>query len=685
MQTAVAIPDMYCSSCVAKVEQALATVPALDGWRVNAARQQVFVEHDPVCDPLLIMRALEHVGFHPVLAADGRHNAADRALLKRLGVAALGAAQVMFAALALYFAGDAMQPEIMQLLRWTSLLFTTAVVGYSATPFLVGAAQALLRRTVTMDVPVALAITVAFAASVHAVLAGGGDIYFDSVVMFTFLLLLARFVDARLRAQLHARPAAALVPSRAERFDGVRLVEVPVTALRAGDVVWVRPGDRLPADGTVDRGEALVDESLLTGESHAVSRNVGQVVYAGALALAAFAVSVTHARDTRVNRLDALAEQVRAVRAPSVVSADRVARVFVPVILLLAAATWLGWRWLDPAGALPALLAVLVVSCPCALSLAAPAAFSAALANLQRRGAVVRDGSVIERLAGVTHAVVDKTGTLTVGAPVIKTTACLADVPASRCLAYASALERHSRHPVAGAFTAPTAYHAQRVTVERQGVRGEIDGHNVAIGSGEFVGGQVDDAIHLVIDGVAAARFTLADQFRPDAAAGLSRLGASGVGVSILSGDNKTACARAAAALGVPFRAAASPEDKLAAMRSRQDAGEVVLAVGDGFNDVPMLAAVDVSVAVLEAPDRVREQADIVVATSSMAVVAALVTCARRTVAVMRQNLTWAFAYNLVAIPAAALGWLPPWAAALGMSLSSLGVTANAARLARGG
>lgn len=701
-QTSLLIPDMHCSACTGKVDRALAGLPGLAAWRINAVHQQVFVDHHTNCDALVIMRALEAVGFHPVLSGDDNHGADDATLLKRVGVAGLGTAQVMMVAMALYFADGAIDPAVQNLLRWVSMVFATTVVGYSAVPFFVSAITALVNRTVTMDVPVAIAIAVAFSASVTAVVSGSGEIYFDSVVMFTFLLLAARYIGARLRSQLDSGTAS-ILPVSAQRITEHGHEQVAVTELAAGDVIWVRPGQRVPADGCVEQGSARVDQSQLTGESVAVDKPAGATVFAGSMAQNAFAVVVQQARQTRVARLNELALQARADRAPTVAAADRVARVFVPVVLVLAVVTWLGWQLYDPSRALSAALAVLVVSCPCALSLGVPAAIAAALSGLQRRGAVVRDGAVLERLASVTDALVDKTGTLTMGTPALAHVVCLADIQARRCVELAAALEQHSNHPLAAAFDSDPQLQANHIVSSREGVTGQIDGVKVSVGSAAFTGagadaveraltvqrcaGEVDSAAAVAWLSVASrvvAAFVFTDQLRPDARTGVRRLQNAGITTTMLSGDVEQHCARVAALLDMPFVAAATPETKLQLLDRRKADGAVVLALGDGLNDIPLLAGADVAVAMLEAPDQVRDTADVVVATTSMAVVADLVSCAKRTLVIMRQNLAWAMAYNLLAIPLAAFGMVPPWAAAAGMSLSSLAVVANATRLRDG-
>ena len=691
IETAFSVPDMHCSACVSKVSKALAGVPGAATWQVNALRRQLFVEHDDDADTLSILRALEGVGFHPVIGASDEHGETDRALLARLGVAALGMMQVMMAAVALYMAGDVIDPAVERLLQWTSLTFATVVVGFSATPFLVGAGVALAHRSVTMDVPIGLAIAVAFTTSVYAVVKQSGEIYFDSVVMFTFLLLGARYLDARLRTALRSPQALALVPHRSERIAAHGLETVDVSALAPGDSIWVRPGDRVPVDGRA-AGSATVDESTLSGESRPVSKLDGEAIFAGSLALSAFPVRVTEVTQTRLHALGQLAQTVHEDRAPVVMAADRVARIFVPAILVLAVLTWFGWYLFDPSQAFSASLAVLVISCPCALSLAAPAAMTAAMASLRRRGAIFRDSGAVERLARVTHALVDKTGTLTLGKPRIRGVTSLAATDLAVCRGYVSALERHVSHPIARAFDDSVQYVAQDVTVEREGVSGRIDGHRVAFGSAGYVRRAthcaetptVDGALHLAIDGNVSARFEVDDELRPGAVDAIDALKQLGIELRLVSGDHEDACRRVASALAIPYESGTTPESKLAAIEDLERRGKVVLAIGDGVNDVPLLAAADVSVAVLEAPATVREHADVVVASSSIGVLTSLVTTARRATGVLRQNLAWAFAYNLLAIPAAALGWVPPWLAALGMSASSLAVMLNAVRLTRG-
>jgi Cu2+-exporting ATPase len=587
------------------------------------------------------------------------------------------------------------------------------VIGYSAAPFFVSAWRDLKLRRVGMDVPVALGVGAAFAASVWATLIAAGEVYFDSVTMFVFFLLSGRYLEmmARQRAARSVETLARAIPafatrlaswpSRAGEVDGER---VAVAQLNVGDAVQVKPGETIPADGSVLDGMSAADESLLTGESRPVQKRIGDALIGGSVNTSSPLVMRVErvGESTRVAAIQRLMERAAAEKPQLVEMADRVAGRFIVALLLLAVATALAWWWLDPSRALWVFVAVLVVSCPCALSLATPAALTVATGALAARGVLVTRGHAIEALARADRFVFDKTGTLTVGRmELVETIPIVGDALQARALA--AALERGSEHPIARALAAGgidsgIAVDGLRATTGA-GVEGRMAGSLWRLGRPDFVAGL--HGLAIPADALAAvgvgdtvialgsaqgwqAFFRLSDGLRHEAAAMVAGLARAGIQLSIFSGDAPAAAARVGAALGIDdARGGLSPEDKHAALKAFQEAGATVAMVGDGVNDAPVLAQAQVSIAMGGGADLARANADVVLLGNDLQALPDGLALARRTLRIVKQNLVWAFAYNFLAIPLAMTGWVTPWMAGIGMSASSLLVVLNALRLQR--
>jgi Cu2+-exporting ATPase len=688
----ISVSDMHCSACASKVRRALAPVAGISATFINPVRRQVLVEHGSETDPLDIMERIEAAGFTPALAGLDDHDARQRALLKRLGIAGLAAMQVMMASIALYAgAFDGMAEGYERLLEHTSLLFSIPVVCYSAVPFFSSALVSLRAGRLDMDVPIALAIGIAFSVSLSNTLTGTGEVYFDSVVMFSFLLLGARYIDNRLqrRFDLSGRLLSALPQQAIREAAGGGRETVETSALEVGNRIWVDEGARVPVDGLLESTTATLDEAMLTGESDWVVRHKAGQVFAGTINRGAgFAMQATHTFDrSRIADIAQLADQAEVANARITRLTDRIAGIFVPAVLGLAALTFITWHLIDPSRALIAALTVLVVSCPCALSLATPAALTAAMTRLRQLGVVLTNSAALERAADLDTIFIDKTGTLTMQQPAIERVEVLVPGYAEAdCLALAAALQRHSSHPYARAFarddaTAALPLEAIAVTAG-QGVSGRLDGCEVRIGSASFAGRDEDDRwVYLTIGGTAAARFALSNRIRPDAPRAVRALQVLGAAPIMHSGDSAQRCREVAQSLGIDYLARQSPEAKLEAIRAAQADGHRVLMLGDGINDIPVLAGADVSAAVVEASDLVKSKADVLLLSSRLGPIADLISIAMATRRVIRQNLLWALLYNLGAIPIAALGLMPPWLAALGMAGSSTLVMLNAIRL----
>jgi Cu2+-exporting ATPase len=705
----VLLEGLRCAACSWLADKALHLQRGVLEVSVNPATARARLVWDPGKVRLGdLLRVLEQVGLRPhPLAGEPAEQVAileRRAALKRLAVAGFGMMQVMMFAVPLYVGESAgMEPGIRELLRLVSMLVSVPVALYAGWPFYAGAWRALRARSISMDVPVSLGIVLAFVASVWNALAGRGEVYFDSVTMFVFFLSLGRYVEmiARHRAGSVADALARLAPVTARRVRNGATEDVPAVELDVGDELLVRSGEVFPADGTVTSGSGRVDESMLTGESTAVARDPGARVHAGTQNIGApLYVRVDAVADqTVLAGVVALLERAQAERPRLARAADRAAAWFLGRILAGAAVVFAIWWFVDPSRALSATLAVLVVTCPCALSLATPAAIAAATSALARRGLLVAHSDALETLARATRVLWDKTGTLTRGLIRIEEIRPLADLPAEDCLELAVALERASEHPIARAFLAAGDPHAtaRDVTVTPgAGLEGVVCDCRLRIGLPEFAAGlaplavvpaglEGDSWIGLGDTQGLLAAFRLTDQLRPEAGQCVARLRELGLESEIVSGDDDEAVARVAARSGIPRHdSRLTPDAKLARLRELQGAGEVVLAIGDGINDAPLLRGADVAVAMGRGSALAQTSADLVLVRDSLDELPDAVQLARRAQRVVRQNLAWAIGYNLVALPIAALGLVPPWLAAIGMSVSSVAVVLNAMRLSRG-
>ncbi len=694
------VDGIRCAACVWLIERALAGVAGVQSVQVNASAQRARVVWEPGRTTLAaILHALARTGYRALpldaAALDDVRRHESRAALKRLAVAGFGTMQAMMYASVLYLgAVETMDAATRDLIRWFGLLVATPVVFYSARPFFEGAWRSLRARTLGMDVPVAIAVALIYAASVVQALRGGGEVYFDSVSMFVFFLLGGRFLEmrARHRAGHLADAMARLAPAFADRLraDGT-LERVAAHELAPGDRVHVAQGMRLPADGVLESAACRVDEALLSGESTPLAKRRGDALTGGSMVVEGPAILLVRqvGADTALAGIAALVARAQSERPRLARAGERAAAGFVARTLSLAALCAIAWSFIDPAHAFDATLAVLVVSCPCAFALAVPAAITRALAVLAARGVFVVRTDAIEDLALASHAVFDKTGTLT------DAQLELAGVDATdrdEALALAAAVARGSRHPVAQALTHAAASLPARSaesvrTVEGGGLEAVVDGRHLRLGSPAFALGADDGddgAVILADERGAIAAFRLNERLRPGAREALEMLAASGVEVEIASGDAEAKVAPVAARLGVErWHARQSPAAKLDRLRALRTGGARVLAVGDGINDAPVLAGADVAVALASGAELAQAAGDVILDGTNLGALPAARAIARETLAVLRQNQRWALAYNLSAVPLAALGFVPPWLAAIGMSASSLVVVLNALRIGR--
>ncbi|MFA0811057.1 heavy metal translocating P-type ATPase [Microbulbifer epialgicus] len=703
---ALLIAGITCAACVWLIEKHLGHLTGIEKVSVNASTQRAQIVFDPEkIRPSQLFEELERIGYRPAPAtAANRENviqAEHRAALRRLGVAGLGTMQVMMFAIALYVGGGSGGVgEFEHYLRWVSLLVATPVVFYAARPFFSAALRSLRARHLSMDVPVSLAIGLAYGASFYATVFGIGEVYFESISMFTFFLLLGRAVEmrARHRAGLASGGLAQLLPMTAARYEGSEVAHVPVAALEEGNRILLRPGDTVPADGEVLEGESGVDESLLSGESALQQKSAGSPVYAGSVnGDSSLVVRVTAAgKSTRLSAIERLVERAQLEKPSQVALADRVAGVFVAVVLLAALGAFTVWWQLEPGRAFWVALSVLVVTCPCALSLATPAALASATLRLQQLGLLVAGGNLLETLPSISRVVFDKTGTLTRGEPRILKIELLRDGwSEQRVKDVAAALESQTHHPLARAFRAWRGnLTASQLKVHTGcGLEGRIEGLDYRLGRADFAAvlqpitsprGEGQWLLLADTSG-AIAWIALGDRLRNTAQDAVRQLGNLGLSVELLSGDQSSEVQRLAFKAGIThFRAGASPEDKLSHMKQLQAENEKVLMVGDGLNDVPVLSGADASVAMMSAADLAQSRADAILLNGDLQVLPQAIALSRKCRKVVRQNLAWALGYNAIALPLAVCGLVAPWAAAIGMSVSSLVVVFNALRLSRG-
>jgi Cu2+-exporting ATPase len=721
-ETDLILEGLTCAACAWLVEHTVARIPGVSGVDVNYTTARASVAWDKRKTSLAdILFAIRRVGLeaHPADAQSGaaaRKRERRRRLLEFL-VAGLGMMQVMMFAVPIYIAepGDLPQ-DFENLMRWASLFLLTPVVLYSARSFFANAWRDLKHLRIGMDVPIALAIAVTFLASVHATIQGSGEVYYDSVGMFVFLLLGSRYLEfaARSRAAEAIERLAPPLPALVERLprhpESSHAESVPVAALAAGDVIRVKTGATVPGDGVILQGMSALDESLLTGESRPVPRKAGDRVVGGSInAVSPLVVRLEEVGDNAtLAQISRLARRAAGTRPRAALLSDRVAGAFAAIVLVLAGLTVLYWfpsggdAWFRHA------VAVLVVTCPCALALAIPTALTAAGHRLSRLGLLATRGSALESLARVTDVVFDKTGTLTEPRLAVKRVAVLANATAEECLAAALALEAGFAHPIAQALIAHAAAldvaaaKADAIsTASGLGVEARIGGTRYRLGSATFAGAIVlkplplkapayglgESHVYLAREGTWLARIDVQAPLRASAVAATGKLRGLGVELHLLSGDLPDAVMNVASAVGIDKAAAqATPQAKLAYVQNLQSQGRHVLMIGDGINDAPVLAASDASIAVADGrsgSDLARAQAALVMLSNDLNRIPDALGIARQARRVMRQNIGWAIAYNALFVPLAMLGILTPWVAALGMSVSSLLVVANAARLAR--
>lgn len=685
-----AVPDIHCAGCISKIEHGLMAQAGVHAARVNFTSKQVSIAHDDRLSDLDLAEAIRGLGFEPSLIAEDRSDetaaAAGRELLRCLAVAGFAAMNVMLLSVSIWSGADG---ATRTLFHWISALIALPAIVYAGRPFFRSAWSALRHGRTNMDVPIAIGVTITAAISLYETIVGGHHAYFESALMLIFFLLVGRALDAMMRRKVgdgvaalarQSAPGALVIGS-----DG-RSSWCKSADLRPGMIMQLAAGERLAADGIVMEGESAIDASLLTGESAPQSVSPGGQVFAGTLNVAApLTVKVTAAADDTaladIGRLMAAAGQGR---SRYVRIADRGARLYAPVVHSLALLTFAGWMLAgaDWHQALLIGVAVLIITCPCALGLAVPVAHVVATGSLMKRGILVKHESAIERLAEADRAVFDKTGTLTLDRLEAEN---LGELDPDQ-KAIALALARASRHPLATAIREAlesegvrAASLTGRAELPGTGVTGFYGKTKVALEAPERP--QSTPAVALTIGGDCAAVVRFRDTLRPDAEKAVAEITGLGLPGSILSGDKGHAIRPIASALHLTAQANARPDDKCAALERLRRQGHRVLMVGDGLNDGPALAAAHVSIAPGTASDVGQNAADLVFLGDSLAPIPFAIRAARRTMDIVRQNFGLALIYNAVAVPLAIGGFVTPLVAAVAMSLSSLIVIANSLRL----
>jgi Cu2+-exporting ATPase len=692
-------PGMHCGGCVSTLEKGLRAVPGVRAARANLTAKRLSVEFDTgAARAADIAAAAERLGFpvHPLdagEAAEAAEKRETRDLLTRLGVAGFAAMNIMLLSISVWSGADAATRDLM---HWISGMIALPAVVYCGRPFYVSALAGLRAGRLNMDAPISLAVILAAALSLFETIRGGPEAFFDAAVTLLFLLLVGRYLDRlmRARARSAAGALARLQPRGATVLGPDGPAYRPLAEIAPGDRVRVAPGERIAVDGVVREGASDVDCSHVTGESAPEAVAEGGAVRAGALNLSGALTIETVAigEDSSLGAIQRLMAEAESRKSRVARLADQAAAIYAPVVHLVALATLIGWLWAgaDWREAAFTAIAVLIITCPCALGLAAPMAQATAAGALFRRGIMLKDGAALERLALVDRVVFDKTGTLTTGRAALRPPegAALAALPA------AAALAAESRHPLAAAL----AEHARRQGIvlpaaaearERPGlgVEGLVGGRPARLGRAGFVGaedGAAGDAsaVWVRIDGDPPAAFLFDDAPRADAAETVAALKADGLSVEVLSGDRPGPVRALAERLGIEaWRAGATPEDKIAHVAGLAAEGRRVLMVGDGVNDAPALAAASVSMAPASAADIGRAAADLVTFGEDLAPVAEARRLAVKTRRVILQNFAIAAGYNCIAIPLAVLGYASPLVAAIAMSSSSILVVANALRL----
>lgn len=691
------IEGISCAACGWLIEKQLEKFSGVNSAHLNLSQHRLYLSWNQTESPLSqIISRIYQLGFkaHPYSADTAQQHLEQeqRKAARRLVLAALGTMQAMMFAVPLYI-GDwaGIFEKFETYFRFASLAITTPVVLYSAKPFFTAFFRDIRTRHLTMDVPVSIAIGGAYLASVWSTFTGGEEVYFDSVCMFTFFLLIGRFLEsrARLRTGEAGNNLTTLLPRSTIKLNGSEEVLIPVTQLQVDDVIRVLPGTTIPADGKIVSGHSSVDESIITGEFVPVTKSLDSNVISGSLNVESpIDVKVTATgNDTQLSTIMNLLDRAATEKPRIAQMADLIAQYFVAAVLIMSAVVFSTWYFIDSDKAFWITLSVLVATCPCALSLATPTALTTATGALRKAGVLITRGHVFETLNKSKRILFDKTGTLTLGQLAIEKTLVM-NGSETEVFKIAASLESHSQHPIAHAFKSNDVYSASNLVASSgNGIGATINQHDYKIGKASYATDQAidyPDSGHWILlskDNEPMAWFLLSDQIRPHAKSAIDRIKQAGLSVEMLSGDQSDQVNYVASELALDkAQGNVTPDGKLQYL-SELPTKDMTIMVGDGINDVPVLAKAPISIAIGSASDLAKTHADIILVGNQLSRLPQLLAQSKKASAIIKQNLTWALVYNGSVLPIAAMGLLPPWAAAIGMSLSSLIVVFNALRL----
>mgnify|MGYP001361843205 CR=1 FL=1 len=696
-QIQLTVEGITCAACGWLIEKQLARVNGINQVSVNVSERRAAVTwSDEVIHLSGILKALKKIGYAALPFQPDQHEASyqneQKQFLKKLGLAGLMTMQVMMLMTGLYFdLFGAIEAETRQYFYWVALVLTTPVVFYSGSTFYLGAIKAISARTVNMDVPVTIAVFGTYIAGIKSTLLETGDVYFESICMFIFLLLLSRYLEHRSRHRATQISANMMqyIPVTAHRLSNDGKVE-PCLAkhLAVGNKVLVKAGETIPVDGRIIEGASAIDESMLTGEFEPVLKDTGAAVFGGTVNQQNTLTIEVHQqlKYALVNQIIRLQSTAMANKPKAAQMADSFSRYFVIAVLLISALTFTYWTIQGNNEAFWIAIAVLVATCPCALGLATPSALTCAMARLNKQGILLKRADALEQITGIDTIALDKTGTLTEGKFGIADRWFANPTQAEYLFNVTASLESRSEHPISKAFVTsePIAVSDFEVTAGG-GIRGTVDGKQYLLGSATFTQAAPSAVplianVYLVCNGQCLAAYEVTDSLKSDTAETLA--GLDDFQLVLLSGDTQQNVDKLAAKLPLAVATGElTPEQKYQAVQKLQAQGHKVMMLGDGINDAPVLASADVSVAVGNATDIARNAADVVLLSESLSTVPALVDIATKTRRKIRQNILWALGYNLLILPFAVSGLLLPWMAVIGMSLSSIIVVSNSTRL----
>ncbi|KPH64199.1 heavy metal translocating P-type ATPase [Pseudoalteromonas porphyrae] len=692
------VEGITCAACAWLIEKQLLNIPAIKRVDVNTSTNRAMIQWDKERTPLSeLIKSLMEIGYkaYPFQAdiEASQKQLVAKAYIRRLGVAGLMTMQVMMFAFAMYFGMfSGMEENFEQYFRWISLILASPVILYSALPFLTNAINGLKAKQLNMDLPVSLAIFGAYIASSYATVMQVGEVYFESICMFTFLLLLGKYLEfrARLKASEFTANLQKLLPLTARTLDKDDQEHIiAAKKLKLNDRVLIKPGETIPADGVICSGTTTVDESMMTGEHLPVKKYIDHQVFAGTVNHdGVITIEINKiGQNTLLNQIIKLQHSALATRPKLVEITDKVAQWFVACLLVFASLTAIGWYQVDPAHAFWITIAVLVATCPCALSLAIPTALTCAVATLTRKGILIKQAHVLETLPQLTRVAFDKTGTLTQGRFSIDSVDLLVDsISKQQVLALAAQLESYSEHPIATAFNkyTPEQRHLYDINVHPGlGISGHDDNHHYAIGkSGWFDNSKCNAQATFYVDKQPVANFYFIDEVKDNAAPLIASLQAQGLTCHMLTGDASSAGQQIAQRLKLDsFKVGCLPQDKQSEVELWSKQNEIVAMVGDGVNDSPVFNSAHLSIAMDTGADISKNTADVVLLNSDLAAIEHLLIISKKTRRIIKQNLALSLLYNGSILPLAALGLVAPWMAVIGMSTSSIIVICNSLRL----